>query len=105
MTLAVYVNMLSNYFINRAKCIHPEVFYFKQDNAAPHTAKATYDWFEEERLAVMDWSARPPDLNPRENLRGDLVMEVYENSRQYEDGCDLVQAINKAWRNISSEHC
>ena len=39
-----------------------------QDNAPPHTARATGDFLENQAVKVMDWSFKSSDLNPMEHF-------------------------------------
>lgn len=43
-------------------------YVLQQDNARPHTATYTRDWFTQNHVTVMEWSAASPDLNPIENV-------------------------------------
>ncbi len=36
---------------------------FMQDNAAPHTAKYTKEYFKNQNICVLDWPPQSPDLN------------------------------------------
>ncbi len=59
----------------------------------------------EEGIPVLQWPACSPDLNPIENLWGDMVTGVYKNFQHYDNEFDLCVAIRKAWRNITNERC
>lgn len=73
---------------------------FQQDNARPHTAKATKEWIEREGIVCLDWPAYSPDLNPIENLWGILVRGVFSNGRQFDEIEELKKAILEAWDSI-----
>lgn len=73
---------------------------FQQDGAKIYTSRYTREWLEEQRLEVMDWPARSPDLNPIENLWAILSQLVYAGNRQYRTKSALKVAIEKAWDEI-----
>lgn len=74
-----------------------EQFIFQQDNARPHTAKATTAFLADQYLPCMDWPSRSPDLNPMENLWGIMVQAVYGGGRQYKKVDALKEALLAAW--------
>lgn len=76
---------------------HKKGFEYQHDNATIHTAKATQAFFKAEKVKVVKWPAKSPDLNPIENLWGIMARDVYGEGRQYEHLDDLEAAIRKAW--------
>ena len=41
---------------------------FQQDGAPAHTAHSITGWFNENKITVLPWCPRSPDLNPIENI-------------------------------------
>ena len=78
-------------------------FVFQQNNASIHASKSTKAWLLSQKLDVMKWPSRSPDLNPIENLWGILVRDVYADCRQYNTVDELKCAILKAWSRIGPE--
>lgn len=74
---------------------------FQQDNASIHTSRFTRQWMDDCDIDLLPWPAKSPDLNVIENVWGWLVLEVYENNRQFETVSDLKEAIAHAWEKIT----
>lgn len=72
-----------------------------QDNATIHTSKCTTRFLRENKIDVVHWASKSPDLNIIENLWHLLKLIVYQNMRHYRRIIDLENAIRKAWDTIT----
>jgi transposase len=95
-----YRDTLRSVLLPWARENHKKGFEYQHDNATIHTAKATQAFFKAEKVKVVKWPAKSPDLNPIENLWGIMARDVYGEGRQYEHLDDLEAAIRKAWEAI-----
>lgn len=84
-------------------CQKKKKYVFQQDNAAIHVSSSTKEWFKEQKLEVLEWPARSPDLNPIENLWGCLAREVYKDCKQFATVSELETAVIDAWDHIRPE--
>jgi len=89
----VYVGMLEEYFLPFLDAVYtddPAPRIFQQDNARPHIAKMTRDWFkplaEKYGLCIMEWPPNSPDMNPIEHIWEHVKRELH---RQYPDTFSL----------------
>ena len=81
---ADYVKMLNNLSLAQEEHrLCGEEWIFQQDNAAIHNASITKKYLLEQKIRLLDHPACSPDLNPRDNLWGLIVVKVYERGRQY----------------------
>lgn len=74
---------------------------FQQDNAPIHNSRVVKQWIESQNVPTLEWPPYSPDLNIIENLWGLLSRKVYESGTQYQDKNSLIEAIKKAWNEIS----
>ena len=78
---------------------------FMQDGASIHTANSTKQWLEDNDITIMDWPAHSPDLNPIENLCGNLSRAVYQQNRQFKTVHELHTCVMDAWGMITRKDC
>lgn len=95
-----YIRILEGSLLPFLRKNRRKKFTFQQDNAAIHTSKETKQWIKDQKLDLLEWPARSPDLNPVENLWGILVRRIYAEGKQYATVDELKAAISEAWENI-----
>lgn len=98
-----YIELISEQISKHAQNITKGNFIFQHDNAAIHKAKIVNAYFTSQKIEVLPWPARSPDLNIIENCWGELARAVYKNGKQYDNIHDLKVSIVKEWDNLSQE--
>ncbi len=101
---AVYQEVLEHFMLPAADQRFGEAdFFFQQDLAPAHSAKATSTWFKDHCIPVLNWLANSPDLNPIENLLGIVKRKMRYARPNYAE--ELKATIRATWALITPEQC
>jgi len=78
-------------------------FVFQQDIDPKHTSKVIKKGFSGNRVTVMDCSAQSPDLNPIENLWGQLERKLRLRGDRPKNPSELLGFLSEEWESIPPE--
>ncbi|GMF51537.1 unnamed protein product [Phytophthora fragariaefolia] len=77
---------------------------FQQDNASIHESRFTKAHIEAMGTKKLKWPAKSPDLNPIENVWGQLAWSVYQGGRQFDSKDELKTQIVRSWTEINQKY-
>jgi hypothetical protein len=66
-----------------------------------HASFTTNFFLHRNSINVLDWPTCSPDLNPIENIWGQLVRTLYAENKTYMTEDELKEAIRVAWNQLS----
>jgi transposase len=100
-----YIDLLTHHFLPYLNAqFYSKMYFFQDDNAPVHTARAVMRWFKKEDiLELPNWPSQSPDLNPIENLWGELERRVKRRNYQPTNADDLWRVVKEEWDNIPVE--
>jgi transposase len=81
-----------------------ENFVLMQDNARPHVARIVTDYLQEQNIAIMQWPACSPDMNPIEHLWDELGRRIRNRQNAPITLLELENALLEEWRQIPQEN-
>ena len=90
---------ISHYFPRRSR------FIFQQDGASIHRAKVVEEWFRKRKIAKLDWPAQSPDLNPIENLWGELKKRIAQKGKDITSKKVLWRVLEDEWEATPLDLC
>ena len=73
---------------------------FMQDNARPHTAMVAQNVLNINRINVLNWPSRSPDLNPIEHRWDAIDRQVRARPRPPQNRQKLEVALQQEWQRI-----
>ena len=99
----VYKDLLETVMLPYAEENMPLVWQFQQDNDPKHSSKLVCEWFRQHNLKVVEWPSQSPDLNPIENLWGELKRKLARLPCRNKK--ELWENIQQEWYNMPIETC
>lgn len=79
-------------------------FIFQQDNVRIHTSKYSENFFEKNEIPLLYWPPYSPDLNPIENVWGELFRRVYKKNSFFKSIDDLKNSLTFEWENLEKKY-
>ena len=95
-----YVQVLNEHLLPFVEARRDQPLVFQHDNASIHVSAETSRFLQDKNICVLDWPACSPDLNPIENVWGNMVRQVYVENKQYALIAQLKAAILDVWRKL-----
>ena len=72
----------------------------QQDNARPHTTRATTQFLTANNVTVMEWPSMSPDLSPIEHIWDELDRRVRAHPNQPTNLPQLQATLLQEWNNL-----
>lgn len=100
-----YQSLLSRRLLPNAKALCGKKWKLLQDNAPPHSSKSSATFLELNKIDAITFPPKSPDLNPIENIFGQMARDIYKNGRQYLNLGELKSAITNCYANLKALQC
>ena len=102
MDSAKYIDILESSF-DEMNSILPNGWILQCDNDSKHKSKNSLCFYIKNKIKLMKWPAYSPDLNPIENIWGNI--KHYLGSRTFSSISSLKKEIEDKWNQIDHEFC
>ena len=98
---------VSHNLLGTADCFQMDrdYFVFQQDNDPKHTSRLANDWFNQNRVNLMDWPPQSPDMNPIKHLWHALKQRLRTYPEPPKGIHELWERIQDEWLKIPVETC
>lgn len=100
----VYCNILENIMLPSVRPVFGDNFVFQQDNCPIHKARLVQNFMQNNNITTLPWVSKSPDLNPIENVWGEMAKQIYKAEFRPRNQDDLRQSIVQAWNQITPDY-
>lgn len=92
-----YLEILRDVMLPTVRVTYPnEHIYFVHDNCSIHKARVVQDWLQtQNNVTIINWPPKSPDLNPIENLWGQIVLNW--DPSDVRDKHNLRELVTTSW--------
>ena len=97
----LYANILANNLVLSASKMGMDRYIFQHDNDPKHSSKFVSQFLEENKIEVLNWPSRSPDINPIEHVWAHMKREL--RGKMFKNKNDLKMALLALWEDISQE--
>ena len=99
----MYVDILADNLRNSVERLYDhEDWIFMQDNAPSHSSKLTMQYLEEKGVSLMEWPANSPDLNPIENIWGEIKRRLHFSKPRNQT--ELKNQVEHIWNYLGEKY-
>lgn len=106
-----YLQILQDVMVPTVRVAYPEgQIYFVQDNCSVHRSRMVMEWLSTQTdISVISWPSKSPDLNPIENMWGQMVLnwdasEVKSKINLHNEvlrSWELMRGSNAGWKMVT----
>ena len=97
----VFFGFSSSYTVSLHRATKKQVI-FQQDNAPPHTAMTTKDWFKKNGVKVMQWPPQSPDINIVEHIWPEVTRSLTKTIFNTQD--ELWEALEEGFKSVQPDY-
>ena len=76
-------------------------FIYQQDNDPKHTSKVVKEYLELNKVELLEWPSKSPDLNPIEHIWAYMKKKI--RGKTFKNKDELKACLKQIWNNISKE--